>query len=84
MSAKWATSGFLEIDIFWKKVYGVLIFAHDIINKILSHDLNFYYGCGHVTKGWYPKYFHKRREVILTLFLNRFNKKKNNLFKDWT
>ena len=40
MSAKMATLGLLEIIVFWKKGYDVIICVHDITNKILSRDLN--------------------------------------------
>ena len=36
MSAKMATSGLLKMKILYKKGYDVIIFAHDVTNKILS------------------------------------------------
>ena len=38
MSAKLATLGLLKIKIFWNKDYDVIIYAHDVTNKILSND----------------------------------------------
>ena len=41
MSAKMATPGLLKIKIFWNKGYDVIIYVHDITNKILSRDSNY-------------------------------------------
>ena len=41
MSAKVATLGLLEIMVFWKKGYDVIICVDDVTNKILSRDLNY-------------------------------------------
>ena len=41
MSAKIATLGFLEINIFWNKGYDVIMSVHDVTNKILSRDSNY-------------------------------------------
>ena len=41
MSAKMATPGLLKTKLFWNKVYGVIIFACEVINKILSCDSNY-------------------------------------------
>ena len=38
MPAKMATVGLLKINEFWNKGYGVIIFVHDVTNKILSRD----------------------------------------------
>ena len=38
MSAKMVTSDLLEIKVFLNKIYGVIISAHDVTNKILSPD----------------------------------------------
>ena len=40
MSAKMATPALLKIKLFWNKGYGVIIYVHDVTNKILSHDSN--------------------------------------------
>ena len=40
MSAKIATLDLLKIKVFWNKGYDVIIFVHDVINKILSRDSN--------------------------------------------
>ena len=41
MSAKMATRGLLKIKVFWNKIYDVIIYVHDVTNKILSHDSNY-------------------------------------------
>ena len=41
MSAKMATLGLLKIKAFWNKGYDVIIFVHDVINKILWRDSNY-------------------------------------------
>ena len=38
MPTKMATLGLLKINEFWNKGYGVIIFVHDVTNKILSRD----------------------------------------------
>ena len=38
MPAKMAAVGLLKINEFWNKGYGVIIFVHDVTNKILSRD----------------------------------------------
>ena len=40
MSTKVATSGLLKIKVFWNKGYDVIIYVHDVTNKILSRDSN--------------------------------------------
>ena len=41
MSAKMATPGLLKIRVFWNEGYDVIIFVHDVTNKILSCDSNY-------------------------------------------
>ena len=41
MSAKLATLGLLKIKLFWNKGYDVIIFVHDVTNKILERDSNY-------------------------------------------
>ena len=41
MSAKLVTLGLLKINLFWNKVYDIIIIVHDITNKILSRDSNY-------------------------------------------
>ena len=41
MSAKTDFPDFLEITVFWNKVYDVIISVDDITNKILSCDSNY-------------------------------------------
>ena len=41
MSAKLATLGFLRIKVFWNKGYDVIIYVHDITNRILLRDSNY-------------------------------------------
>ena len=40
MTAKMAAPGLLKISVFWKKGYDVIIYVHDVTNKILSYDSN--------------------------------------------
>ena len=40
MSAKMTAPGLLKINVFWNKVYGVIISGHHVTSKILSRDLN--------------------------------------------
>ena len=40
-SAKMATPGFLKVRVFCKKGYDVIIFPHDVTNKIRSRDSNY-------------------------------------------
>ena len=42
MSVKLATAALIKIQVFWNKSYGVASFVHDIINKTLSCDLNYF------------------------------------------
>ena len=39
--AKVATSGLLKTKVFWSKGYDVIIYVHDVTNKILSRDSNY-------------------------------------------
>ena len=41
MSAKITTPGLLKIRVFWNKGYDVIIFVHDVTNKVLSRDSNY-------------------------------------------
>ena len=40
-AVKIAFQGFLKIAVFWNKDYDVIIYVHDVTNKILSHDSNY-------------------------------------------
>ena len=41
MPAKLATLGLLKITVFWNEGYDVIIYVHDVTNKILSRDSNY-------------------------------------------
>ena len=41
MPTKMATPDLLKITVFWNKGYDVIIYVHDVTNKILSRDSNF-------------------------------------------
>ena len=41
MSAKMATLVLLKTNIFWNKVYDVMVSVHDVANKILSRNSNY-------------------------------------------
>ena len=66
MSAKMATLGLLKIRSFWIKVYDVIISAHDVTNKFLSHDSN------NIDVVMWPKFSNciiSMRKVIITSIL---------------
>ena len=66
-SAKLATLGLLKSNIFWNKGYGVIIFIHDVTNKILLRDSNYI-----VDLVMWPKFDKSdisMREDIITLIL---------------
>ena len=39
--AKLATLGLLKINVFWNKGCNVIVFVHDVTNKILLRDSNY-------------------------------------------
>ena len=41
MLVKLATLGLLKLKVTWDKGYDVIIFVHDVTNKILSHYSNY-------------------------------------------
>ena len=41
MSAKMATTGFLKMKVLLNKDYDVIIYVHEVTNKILSRDSNY-------------------------------------------
>ena len=64
MSAKMATPGLLKIKVFWNIGYDVIIYVHDVTNKILSRDSNYI-----VDVVMWPKFGNtsiSMREVIIT------------------
>ena len=74
MSAKMATLGLLKIKVFWNKGYDVIIFVHDVTNKILSRDSNYI-----VDVVMWPKFGNSSismKEIIITSILWRFDQKK--------
>ena len=42
ISAKMATQDLLKIKAFWNKGHGITISVHDVTNKILSRDSNYF------------------------------------------
>ena len=67
MSAKVATPGLLKITVFWNKGYEIIISVDDVINKILSYNLNYI-----VDVFMWPKFGNcsiSMREVITTSIL---------------
>ena len=67
MSAKMATPGLLKITVIWNKGYDVIIIVDDVINKMLSRDLNYI-----VDLLMWPKFGNSNismREVITTSIL---------------
>ena len=41
-SAKMASLGVLKINVFLNKVYGIIASVHDVTNRILSRDANYF------------------------------------------
>ena len=41
MSSKIAILGLLKIKVFWKKGYDIILYVHNVTNKILSFDSNY-------------------------------------------
>ena len=67
MSANMATLGLLEINVFWKKGYDVIICVHNFNNKMFSPDSNYI-----VDVFMWPKFGSSSismREVIITSIL---------------
>ena len=67
MSAKMATLVLLRIKVFWNKSYDVITYLHDVANKILSYDSNYF-----VDVVMWPKFGNSSislREVIITSIL---------------
>ena len=67
ISAKMATLGLLKIKEFWNKDYGVIIFDHEVTNKILSRDSNYIVNV--VTWSKSGNYSISVRKVIITSIL---------------
>ena len=73
MSAKMATPGLLKIKVFWNKGYDVIIYVHDVTNKILSRDSNYI-----VDLVMWPKLGYSSismREVIIISIFKGFDQK---------
>ena len=67
MSGKMATLGYLKIKVFWNKIYDIMTFVHDVINKIWSRDSNYIEDVV-----MWPKFSNSSvsmKEVIITLIL---------------
>ena len=67
MSVKITAPGLLKIRVFWNKGYDVIIFVHDVTNKILSRDSNYI-----IDLVMWPKFGNcsiSMRKVIITLIL---------------
>ena len=67
MSGKMATPGLLKTTVFWNKGYDVIIPVHDVTNKILSCDSNYF-----VDVDMWPKFGNSSismRGVIITSIL---------------
>ena len=73
MSRKLATPG-LKIKVFWDKRYDVIIFVHDVTNKVLSRSSNYI-----LNMVMWSNFGHSRiamTEVIITTILSGFEQKK--------
>ena len=67
MSAKITTPGLLKIRVFWNNGYDVIIYVHDVTNKILSRDLIYI-----IDVVMWPKFGNwsiSMRKVIITSYL---------------
>ena len=67
MSARMATPSLLKIKVFWDIGYDVIIYVHDVTNKVLSRDSNYF-----VNVFMWPKFRNSSisvREVIITSIL---------------
>ena len=67
MSSKVTTPGLLKVRVFWNNDYDVIIFVHDVTNKILSRDSNY-----SIDVVMWPKFGNwsiSMRKVIITSIL---------------
>ena len=79
MLAKMDNLGLLKIKVFWNKGYDIIIFVHDVTNKILSSDRNYI-----VDVVIWPKFDNSSismREVKTLTFKDLT--RKNNLSEGW-
>ena len=67
MSAKIATPGLLKIKVFWNKAHDVMIFVHNVSNKILSRYSNYIVDVVMWTK--FVNSSISMREIIITSIL---------------
>ena len=67
ISAKMATQDFFKIKAFWNKDYYVIYSVYDVINKILSHESNYFVDVVTWPKFGYPSIY--IREVIIASIL---------------
>ena len=66
-----ATPSLLKIKVFWKNSYDVIIYVHDVTNKILSRDSNYI-----VDVVMWPKFGNSSismREVIINCFFEELS-----------
>ena len=81
MSATMSTQGLLKIKLFLNKGYAVIIYVHDITNKVLSCDSHYL-----VDVVMSPKFGNSSfsiREVIIISILSGFDQK-NCFFEGWS
>ena len=73
ISAKIATSGLLEIKVFWNKGYYDIYSVYDVTNKSLSHDSNYI-----LDVVMWPKFGNSSiciREIVITQFYKDLTRK---------
>ena len=75
MSSKLASLGLLKIKLFWNKDYDVIIFVHDLTNKILSRDSNYIVDAVMWSK--FGKFSIFTKDVIIISILQGLNQKKH-------
>ena len=81
MSAKMAAPSLLKITVFWNKGYGIIIRVDDVIDKILSRDLNYI-----VDVFMWPKFGNSSismTEVVTTSILQGFDQN-SCFFEGWS
>ena len=80
MSVKISTPSIRKIRVFWNNGYDVIVFVHDVTNKILSCDSNYI-----IDVVMWPKFGNcsiSKRKVIITSML--WFDQKNCFFEGWS
>ena len=78
MSAKMATLGPLKLKVLWNKNYDVIIYVHEVANRILWRDSSYIVDVVMLQK--FDNSSISMREVTITSFLKGFDQK-NHFFR---